>query len=292
MKAPAAILDELGRLHAEWKPWLGVLGVVLRECDDARWDAAAPADWPSPTEGAPLIDGASMSVDRAAARRLLQRLIAAASSGGTSKMKTLHTGLAGDVDAIALIGLSIRQEARAVADLAGAHGADPEALQAVVALAGLPLLHACRRKSKHALPQPWGNGYCPLCGAWPAYAEVRGIERTRYLRCGRCGSDWQASQLRCVYCRTTDHQRLRSLVPENGGAQTIEVCKDCNGYVKTFTTLQGSAPAAVMLEDLASVDLDLAAVEQGYHRPEQGGYAVSVSATASGAGRGIFAWNA
>jgi FdhE protein len=276
MKAPAAILEELGRRQSEWRPWLAVLEVAVRECEDGRWDPAVPPEWPACRVNVPLLDGASISVDRVAARRFLQSLIAAASSGGTPKMKTLHASLKGDVDLAALIASSIRQDAAPVANVARTGGADPEALQAVVALMAIPLLHACRRKWKRAAPQPWGNGYCPVCGAWPAYAEVRGIERSRYLRCGRCGSDWQASQLCCVYCRNSDHERLRSLVPENAGAQAIDVCKDCNGYVKTFTTLQGSAPVAVMLEDLASVDLDVAAVQQGYHRQTPDAFGLTV----------------
>ena len=52
------------------------------------------------------------------------------------------------------------------------------------------------------------EGYCPVCGAWPAFAEMRGIERSRYLRCGRCGGGWQAQCLSCSYCGMTDHEEL------------------------------------------------------------------------------------
>jgi FdhE protein len=76
----------------------------------------------------------------------------------------------------------------------------------------------------------------------------------------------------------TDHNELVSLVPENSRSNSvIEGCARCRGYVKSFTTLQGSPPDKVMLDDLASVELDVAAVEQGYKRPEGGGYFLGVS---------------
>jgi FdhE protein len=126
-------------------------------------------------------------------------------------------------------------------------------------------------------------GYCPLCGAWPAFAEVRGIERLRYLRCGRCGGQWEAHPLRCLFCNMDDHEQLLSLVPQNDASSTrlIEACKHCSGYLKSFTTLQGSDPLAVALDDLASVDLDTAAVEQGYRRPDGPGYPLDTTVSYS-----------
>ena len=76
-----------------------------------------------------------------------------------------------------------------------------------------------------------------------------------------------------------DHEGLVSLVPETGASRVIEACKRCLGYVKAFTTLEGSAPEKVILDDLASVDLDVAAVEQGYKRPQGPGYILDVTIT-------------
>jgi FdhE protein len=148
----------------------------------------------------------------------------------------------------------------------------------VTLLAPIPFLQACNRRWAPAIVESWMAGYCPVCGAWPAFAEMRGIERRRYLRCGRCGSGWQALWLSCSYCGVTDHEELVSLVPEKSGAHAvIEACKRCLGYVKTFTTLQGSPPAEVMVDDLASVDLDIAALERGFGRPTGVGYALDIN---------------
>ena len=77
-----------------------------------------------------------------------------------------------------------------------------------------------------------------------------------------------------------DHRELVSLVPEKSGSNSvIDACKRCFGYVKTFTKLQGSPPAKVMLDDLVTVDLDIAALEQGYKRPQGAGYSLDVTVT-------------
>ena len=168
----------------------------------------------------------------------------------------------------------------ALENIAAYLGADAEAFQAVTALLPVPLLHACNRRWASAKSVSWTEGYCPVCGAWPAFSEVRGIERSRYLRCGRCGSEWQARVLFCSYCGMTDHNELVSLVPEKSGSNSvIDTCKRCLGYVKTFTTLQGSPPAKILLDDLATAHLDVAALEQGYKRPEGTGYSLDITLT-------------
>jgi FdhE protein len=136
----------------------------------------------------------------------------------------------------------------------------------------------------------WTEGYCPVCGAWPAFAEVRGIERSRYLRCSRCGGEWQAHCLLCPFCGMTDHKELVSLVPENSGSNAmIDACNGCRGYIKTFTTLQGSPPVKVLLDDLDSVEVDVAAAEQGYRRPQGAGYSLNINVANNGAPRGYSA---
>jgi len=81
----------------------------------------------------------------------------------------------------------------------------------------------------------------------------------------------------------TDHRELASLVPGKSGASgVIDACKRCLGYVKTFTTLQGTPPAKILLDDLATVDFDVAALEQGYRRPKGPGHRLDSTVTATG----------
>lgn len=294
MKTADAALDGLKRQRPEWGPWLAVVEEVLREAGTSEWDAAVPAGAgmaPQPT--IPLLAGAALNVQASAVRRLLKRLIRIASRSGTPKMATLESAMDADLDVLSLFEASLRQDSDRIKEMAARCHADADAFQGVIALASVPALYACARRLASSIPESWVEGYCAVCGAWPAFAEVRGIERSRFFRCGRCGGAWHARPLQCPYCAMGDHDALVSLVPEKPGAQSaIDACTRCLGYVKVFTTLQGCAPGAVMLEDLASVALDIAAMDQGYSRPSGAGYPLAATAIDTAAPRRFFAWNA
>lgn len=291
--ASGTAVNGLKRQRPEWAPWLAVIEESLRESETPSWDGAVPASDGAHPATVPLLAGAALSLQPSAVRRFLERLIRIASLGGSSKMATLHRALDADVDMLALFTASLCQDSARVKDVAADSGADAEALQAVVALLSVPFLQACNRRWTPSIAKSWVEGYCPVCGAWPAFTEVRGIERRRYFRCGRCGGEWHAHLLQCPYCAMRNHDELVALVPEKDGSQAaIDACKRCLGYVKTFTKLQGCPPGVVMLEDLASVELDVAALELGYARPAGAGYPLDVRATDNGAARRFFAWKA
>ena len=278
MTATGTALSGLKSQRPEWAPWLAVVEETLRDAGSPAWDAAVPAATHPPGTHSPLLTGTAVAVSVGAVRALLGRLIEVASRSATPPMATLRSLRHTDSDLLFLFTASLCQDHAAIADTAAACGADAGALEAVTALVGVPFLQACNRRWANSLPQGWQEGYCPVCGAWPAFAEVRGIERTRVFRCGRCGGGWHARPLRCPYCGVDDHHALVSLVPEGGAPRAvIEGCKPCGGYVKTFTRLQGCAPDVVMLDDLASVHLDVAALEQGYARASGPGYQLDLT---------------
>jgi len=274
---PAALL-ELERQHPEWEPWLAVITEVLREAGDPGWDVGVPVIPEARAGPAPLLAGMTLAPDKDALRRVLNRLIVLAQRSGTSPMASLGRASQADLDVVELFTASLEQDGERLSATAETARVDAGALEAIAALLPVPFLQACHRRWPRSLANTWTEGYCPLCGAWPALTEVRGIERSRHLRCGRCGSEWYSQVLCCPYCGMTDHEQLASLLPNKRGATgTIEACRHCRGYVKTFTRLQGSAPAEVLLEDLASVDLDVAALQHGYRRPRGGGHPLGVT---------------
>jgi FdhE protein len=282
-------LQELRREHPEWGPWLAVVEEILRETATSNWDALVPMRAEAQRSKIPLLAGANLTVEKNSVRGLLERLIRVGSQTGTSKMASLKTVLRADLDAIALFTAALCQDRHGIKELSAIPGIDGEAFQAVAVLVAVPFLQACNRRWSASIPEGWMEGYCPVCGAWPAFAEVRGIERSRHFRCGRCGGEWQAHCLFCPYCSITDHEQLVSLIPEKTGSSSIiEACRRCLGYVKTFTTLQRTAPMNVMLKDLASAALDVAAVEQGYRRPDGSGYALAVTARDSGGSASLY----
>jgi FdhE protein len=289
MTAPDAVLNALRQKRPEWEPWLVVVAEIFREAAAPIWDATVPAGAHAPRTALPRLAGATFALPSSTVRRLWKRLIRIASRAGTMKMATLEAALRADADILSLFTASVCQDRDRIEEFAAVSGVDAEALHAVVGLLPVPLLHACNRRWASSISESWLEGYCPVCAAWPAFAEVRGIERSRYFRCGRCGGEWHARALWCPYCDTSDHDNFVALVPENANV-VIDGCRHCLGYVKTLTRLQGCPPDTVMIEDLASVELDVAALQHGYQRPSGAGRPLEITVSDTGTTR-FFAWS-
>ena len=256
------------RDNPESEAWLGLLDAALGESENsATWDAAVPTGAERPIK-APVLSHAQITLDGRAARRWVRRLLQLTPTVNWRR-----------IDGLELLEAAVCHDDARIDALAATAGeakvADAHALRVVGQMAALPLLQACGRRLASELPATWWEGYCPLCGAWPVVAEYTGLERKRQLRCGRCGTGWAIPLLRCVFCDETQHDNLGYLTPEAGDqARKIEVCHTCKGYLKGFTTVRPLAPWAILLDDLTTVPLDVAALERGYHRPERPGYAL------------------
>lgn len=257
----ASRLAGLERDRPEWKTWLALLREIEQELEDEDW---VPAIDPPPatrdpglaTEGAPLLQGQSLELDARRLQPLVHRLIAVATREGEGKAAELAAYRPDRDEVVRLVAAEIR----------GDHASGP--LASIAHLAALPVLHACRRQLEAGVPLGWGAGYCPICGAWPALAERRGLDRSRWLRCGSCGSGWEVQPLRCTYCGERDHRKLGSLVPDLSGEMLqVDTCASCRGYLKSVATLQAIPPFQLLLQDLETVELDLVARERGYVRP-------------------------
>jgi FdhE protein len=269
-------LEKISRDYPEWKPWLTVVEEVLKEAADPKWNASVPADTQL-NERSPLLARVRIAFEIGSIRGWAKRLMKVAHTSGTSAMATLKSAENANLDIQTLFQASLCQDGKKLETIASGIGVDPGAFRAVAELIPIPFLQACGRRWSVSTATRWMEGYCPICGAWPAFAEVRGIDRNRYLRCARCSGEWRFHPLHCPYCGTTDHNKLTALVPESGGTRTVEACRHCLGYIKSFTMLQGTPGNEVILKDLESVDLDIAAVEQGYKRAAGSGYSLDLT---------------
>ena len=279
-------LTEVARARADWRPWLAVLETVAEAAGDRAWRIAVP-DAPAVESGAPLLVGAAFSLDARLVRRWGRRLVATAAEAGGAAASLDRLARA-DADTLGeLLEAALGQDTARLGELAVRTGVGGDALGAVASVMAVPLLRACAERWRERMPAAWDHGYCPICAAWPVVAEARGLERARRLRCGRCAADWPTAWLRCPYCGLDDHTRLGSLVVrEEAEARrgvatrdvvrrtTVETCEACRGYLKTVTTLGPTAADELALVDLATVELDVRAIEAGYARPAGPGVAV------------------
>jgi FdhE protein len=272
---PASQLAALERQRPEWRAWLRLLAEVRAELDDPAWvESLGGADGIVATGSAsaemPLLEGRTLLVDPARLQRLLRRLARAAADGNSP-----------DAAALRHYRPSATEATRLVEETAGQHSS-ATGLAIVAELAALPLFRACERLLQHSMPTWWPHGHCPICGGWPILAELRGLDRTRRLRCGRCAGDWEAPWMCCAYCGEKDHGQLGALVPENRGEELlrVEICARCGHYLKSIATLQATPSFELLLRDLETVELDLVALDRGYSRPAGRGIPLTLRVTA------------
>jgi FdhE protein len=255
-------LSVLERGSPAWAPWFA----LWRAADQAGADRRSVSVTPAPEREAatPLLHGATVHVAPRDAERLIGELAAAANVAWHNR-----TG------ALSLLEAALRDDREA----APLHREDREEGLAAVLHFALPILLAGIAASEGAANLAhWTQAYCPVCGAWPLRAELRGVERERHLRCSRCGADWLSSWLCCTYCGEKDHWRLGLLAPEGQlESRRVETCGSCRQYLKAFAALTPASPLEMVLDDLETLELDLAARERGFTRPDGLGYPVSVS---------------
>jgi FdhE protein len=258
------------RENPESERWLALVEAAVAEAGSGEaWGDALltiAADQPA---RAPILHGARIAVRRRVLHRWVHDLLALAELAIAR----------GSLEPAALVEAAVSQDDGRLDSLAGLVRLEAPALRVAAQIIALPLLQTCGRALAMQIPPAtsWQEGYCPVCGAWPTLAEFRGLERKRWLRCGRCATGWEVPWLRCPFCNETEHTNLGYLAPEDGeSTRKVEVCDTCKGYVKAEPTVRSLAPSDILLDDLATVPLEVAALDRGYHRPARPGYVLQV----------------
>ncbi len=262
--------SEVRKQNPESERWLVLVEAAFAEAaSDEAWADAVLTVAERPVR-APILHEAQITVHRRSLHRWVRRLLDLAAVD--------HHGPAlSRLDPRALLEAAVRQDDDSMEVLARAVGVERPALSVVAQMAALPLLQTCGRALAAQVPSSWWEGYCPICGAWPTLAEFRGLERKRWLRCGRCASGWEVPWLRCPFCDETHHENLGYLAPEEGEtSRKVEVCDSCKGYVKAEPTVRNLEPWEILLDDVATLPLEVAALDRGYHRPERPGFALEL----------------
>ena len=110
----------------------------------------------------------------------------------------------------------------------------------------------------------WRQGVCPVCGGKPSLALLEKENQGRFLYCGYCELKWRFPRLGCPFCPSRESQYL---FIEEMGQYRGYVCDQCGGYLKTVVCAQaGDEALNLMLEDLNSIQMDLFALKEGYHK--------------------------
>ena len=106
---------------------------------------------------------------------------------------------------------------------------------------------------------------CPYCGEAPIAAVLRDepeIKGRRTLLCSLCLAEWAFPRTRCPACGEERADRRPHHVSESWPHVRVEECGSCRTYVKAVD-LRETGLAVPVVDELASVELDLWAAEQG-----------------------------
>lgn len=254
-------------------PLARLYAAALRSAADPAWEGTVAIDLQAPPHDAsrlPLLHERAIVIESARLAFLLEELARVVASQPIEGGHELWAAVAGGrLDAVGLLAASITHREVELERLAVQSGVPASQLTVVGQALALPVLGTCGRRARELVRQrEWRAGYCPVCGSWPALAELRGLERSRWLRCGRCASEWPYPHQECPFCGNTDHHTLRYLAEEGKqDTQRVEVCERCRGYLKTFSTITAWSLGDLLLQDLMTVELDLVALDREYRRP-------------------------
>jgi FdhE protein len=219
--------------------------------------------------GVPAFAGEPIPVPVAVLKPTLLALCAELGKGGAGEAAAHIRGEIeqGHVDAGSLLAASVARDQSSIRTAAAHRGLAADLLWLVAELAASPFVHALEQATFDrarddeplaAALAAWDRGYCPACGSWPALAERMGERRV--LRCSFCAAAWEPSTAACIYCGETGPRFITQ-------ATGLETCGGCSGYLKSVPVADLSPFPLLAIADLETMELDLAAMQQGFGRP-------------------------
>jgi formate dehydrogenase accessory protein FdhE len=108
---------------------------------------------------------------------------------------------------------------------------------------------------------------CPLCGGKPAVGVLRseGDGAKKSLICMLCAHEWAFRRIYCPACgEEREPQMAYYSAPEIAHVR-VDVCDTCHTYLKSID-LTKTGLAVAIVDELATVPLDLWAREHGYEK--------------------------
>ena len=133
----------------------------------------------------------------------------------------------------------------------------------VLTLAMRPFLSRCAEVLQQRPDlSTWTHPHCPLCGGEPDFAVITPAAE-RHLICSRCTLRWKFESLTCPYCRNSNRSRITSFATPDGQYR-VYACDVCHRYLKAYDGRRASRPVMPVVDGVATLPLDAAAMQRGY----------------------------
>jgi hypothetical protein len=140
---------------------------------------------------------------------------------------------------------------------------EPEIVGHVLALAMRPFLSRCAEVlQRRADLSAWTHAHCALCGGEPDLATLD-AQGDRSLVCGRCLLHWRFAPVTCPFCLNSDRAQITSFGTSDG-LYRVYGCDVCHRYVKAFDARRANRPLMAVMDGVAMLPLDAAAMQRGY----------------------------
>ena len=175
-----------------------------------------------------------------------------------------------DMKLLTVVAEWYRSAAEPQAAAAGAQASRGSAFQGGNGMLGQVLIQAMRpflSRCAEVLQQRsdlglWTHPHCALCGGEPDFAVITPAAE-RQLICSRCTLRWTFDTLTCPFCRNGDRSRITSFATPDGRYR-VYACDVCLRYLKAYDARRASRPVMPVVDGVATLPLDAAAIQRGY----------------------------
>jgi FdhE protein len=186
-------------------------------------------------------------------------LIALVRRSGSSELAKAAGALAQDA----------QQDRLALLDSVWEHQVDPHELAGEYAFFAQALLqpYAEFLASQNCSADEGSPSLCPFCGSKPQLAVLRpeGDGAKRFLLCSLCATEWTYRRVVCPNCGEENKDLLPVFSAEEFDYVRLQACDTCRTYIKAID-LSKNGNAVPVVDELASVSLNLWAQENNYHK--------------------------
>lgn len=168
------------------------------------------------------------------------------------------------VDYTTLLSAALRVDEPTLTAYAQKFDVTPSRLYVSITTPLQPFVEELSRRASPSFYDRWWQANCPICGRTPVVARIR--NRKRYLMCAYCGAEYLSDYILCVHCGNKDPYTLHYLDIEGNDAFHIDFCAKCQQYLKVIVEDGLSEPLPRFVEDLLTLDVDVAASDAGLTR--------------------------
>jgi hypothetical protein len=138
-----------------------------------------------------------------------------------------------------------------------------EVFDQVLTLSMRPFLSRCAEVlQRRPELSSWTHAHCPLCSGQPDFSVIT-PSAERHLICARCELRWKWESLTCPYCRNSERTKITSFATSDGQYR-VYACDVCRRYLKAYDGRRASRPVMPMVDTVATLPLDAAAIQRGY----------------------------